>query len=209
MTGTEILLLIGVLGVCGSFLQACLAAIHYATWPFAWAFRQRTQRYLVVRRDGTVVGTRPPGLDHVNTLADVAEPPPVPNGGVAAADARLKSLQPQAVAWVHTAPPLDPAVPEVIGPDLTIRYQAVQGPGQSGGMAGHRDDFDATPVLSTCQCRHCIEKREGWFALAQRFVVCPDCGNKRCPKSDLHTFDCTGSNEPNQKPTIKGEGAAV
>lgn len=32
-----------------------------------------------------------------------------------------------------------------------------------------------------------------------RFVVCPDCGNKRCPKANDHRHDCTGSNEPGQK----------
>ena len=31
-----------------------------------------------------------------------------------------------------------------------------------------------------------------------RFVVCPDCGNKRCPKAHNHTNACTGSNEPGQ-----------
>ena len=31
-----------------------------------------------------------------------------------------------------------------------------------------------------------------------RFVVCPDCGNKRCPKAHNHTLACTNSNEPGQ-----------
>jgi hypothetical protein len=31
-----------------------------------------------------------------------------------------------------------------------------------------------------------------------RFVVCPDCGNKRCPKSNDHRNACTGSNEVGQ-----------
>lgn len=31
-----------------------------------------------------------------------------------------------------------------------------------------------------------------------RFVVCPDCGNKRCPKANNHRNSCTGSNEPGQ-----------
>jgi len=31
-----------------------------------------------------------------------------------------------------------------------------------------------------------------------RFVVCPDCGNKRCPKAHNHTNACTDSNEPGQ-----------
>lgn len=32
-----------------------------------------------------------------------------------------------------------------------------------------------------------------------RFVVCPDCGNKRCPKATDHReWQCSGSNEPGQ-----------
>lgn len=31
-----------------------------------------------------------------------------------------------------------------------------------------------------------------------RFVVCPDCGNKRCPKAHNHSLACTNSNEPGQ-----------
>ena len=32
-----------------------------------------------------------------------------------------------------------------------------------------------------------------------RFVVCPDCGNKRCPRANDHRNACTGSNEPGQE----------
>lgn len=32
-----------------------------------------------------------------------------------------------------------------------------------------------------------------------RFVVCPDCGNKRCPRANDHRNSCTGSNEPGQE----------
>ena len=31
-----------------------------------------------------------------------------------------------------------------------------------------------------------------------RFVVCPECGNKRCPHANDHNNACTGSNEPGQ-----------
>ena len=29
-------------------------------------------------------------------------------------------------------------------------------------------------------------------------IVCPECGNKRCPHATDHSFACTGSNEPGQ-----------
>ena len=31
-----------------------------------------------------------------------------------------------------------------------------------------------------------------------RFVVCPDCGNKRCPRANDHRNTCSVSNEPGQ-----------
>lgn len=31
------------------------------------------------------------------------------------------------------------------------------------------------------------------------FRVCPDCGNKRCPKAKHHDHACSNSNEPGQK----------
>lgn len=30
------------------------------------------------------------------------------------------------------------------------------------------------------------------------FIVCRDCGNKRCPKANWHGYGCTRSNEPGQ-----------
>jgi hypothetical protein len=29
--------------------------------------------------------------------------------------------------------------------------------------------------------------------------LCPECGNKRCPKATYRSLACTGSNEPGQK----------
>lgn len=31
-----------------------------------------------------------------------------------------------------------------------------------------------------------------------RMILCPSCGNKRCPHATHHIHDCTGSNEPGQ-----------
>jgi ribosomal protein L37AE/L43A len=30
-------------------------------------------------------------------------------------------------------------------------------------------------------------------------IICPVCGNKRCPKASNHILECTHSNEPGQK----------
>ncbi|WP_233165492.1 hypothetical protein [Enterobacter roggenkampii] len=46
-----------------------------------------------------------------------------------------------------------------------------------------------------CWCRTCRP-----ITLADmRFVVCPVCGNKRCPHANDHRNACTGSNEPGQE----------
>lgn len=50
------------------------------------------------------------------------------------------------------------------------------------------------PGTKKCWCATC------WpiTTLDFRFIVCPDCGNKRCPKATNHVNACTGSNEPGQ-----------
>ena len=32
-----------------------------------------------------------------------------------------------------------------------------------------------------------------------RMFLCPECGNKRCPRATDHRESCTGSNEPDQQ----------
>ncbi|MFH5131952.1 hypothetical protein [Enterobacter cloacae complex sp. 2024EL-00227] len=50
-------------------------------------------------------------------------------------------------------------------------------------------------VIPDCSCRTC---RHVTFT-DSRFVVCPECGNKRCPHANDHRNACTGSNEPGQE----------
>ncbi|ENU3990419.1 hypothetical protein ACFH0L_004672 [Enterobacter kobei] len=45
-----------------------------------------------------------------------------------------------------------------------------------------------------CWCRTCRPVTIS----DMRFVVCPECGNKRCPHANDHRNACTGSNEPGQ-----------
>ncbi|HGH7464344.1 TPA: hypothetical protein ACG71I_000725 [Klebsiella pneumoniae] len=52
-----------------------------------------------------------------------------------------------------------------------------------------------SPVIPDCWCRTC--RPVVWNDM--RFVVCPDCGNKRCPRANDHRNSCTGSNEPGQE----------
>ncbi|WP_413773464.1 hypothetical protein [Klebsiella sp. K-Nf6] len=60
--------------------------------------------------------------------------------------------------------------------------------------------------IPDCWCRACRPVAIN----DMRFVVCPDCGNKRCPRANDHRNACTGSNEPGQEgsayPDIQQEG---
>lgn len=53
----------------------------------------------------------------------------------------------------------------------------------------------SSPENPGCWCRTCrpVDIND------MRFVVCPDCGNKRCPRANDHRNACTDSNEPGQE----------
>lgn len=50
-------------------------------------------------------------------------------------------------------------------------------------------------IIPDCWCRTCRPV----VLNDMRFVVCPDCGNKRCPRANDHRNACTGSNVPGQE----------
>lgn len=51
-----------------------------------------------------------------------------------------------------------------------------------------------------CGCQACVNtlnlRRNRWM------ILCPTCGNKRCPHAANHVFVCTGSNELGQVGTV-------
>jgi hypothetical protein len=58
-----------------------------------------------------------------------------------------------------------------------------------------------------CECHRCLEERneqvvagEGFSfpVSATRMILCPLCGNKRCPHANDHRHPCTHSNAPGQ-----------
>lgn len=53
-----------------------------------------------------------------------------------------------------------------------------------------------------CRCRSCLRERDeqinGLPAEMCLLIVCPQCGNKRCPHANDHRNPCTGSNEVGQ-----------
>jgi hypothetical protein len=55
-------------------------------------------------------------------------------------------------------------------------------------------------IYAKCQCLICIKKRDKELGniCQSAMQLCPECGNKRCPKAHDHNLLCTGSNEPGQ-----------
>ncbi|WP_144409755.1 hypothetical protein [Cupriavidus basilensis] len=78
-------------------------------------------------------------------------------------------------------------------------------------------DLSVMPLLAThspspvqsqaraCGCHKCIRDKDdasGIPLALTRMVLCPTCGNKRCPRASDHDRACTGSNEPGQEGSI-------
>jgi hypothetical protein len=65
----------------------------------------------------------------------------------------------------------------------------------------------AWPVREDCgNCHMClVGKFDPGSDIPIRFtrmILCPTCGNKRCPKATDHEMTCTGSNEPGQEGSV-------
>ncbi|MCQ7329062.1 hypothetical protein NP116_14960 [Salmonella enterica] len=89
---------------------------------------------------------------------------------------------------------------DVPGKLRTAMLQAGNHTEQHLDMVDHSGDANKmvtgnSPVITDCSCRTC---RPVTFT-DSRFVVCPECGNKRCPHANDHRNACTGSNEPGQE----------
>lgn len=58
------------------------------------------------------------------------------------------------------------------------------------------------PTEYTCYCYNCnrdrLDESTRLPYVMTRMIVCPECGNKRCPHSTDHTLPCTNSNDPGQ-----------
>lgn len=46
------------------------------------------------------------------------------------------------------------------------------------------------------------EKMKRFFRRNSFMRLCPECGNKRCPKASDHELACTNSNEPGQPGSV-------
>ena len=105
---------------------------------------------------------------------------------------------------VYTAPPAtepmkDHQIRELVNDllDIAVEYHGTQQLRERIARTVRSAMLQAgnSPVTPDCSCRTC---RPVTFT-DSRFVVCPECGNKRCPRASDHRNACTGSNEPGQE----------
>lgn len=103
---------------------------------------------------------------------------------------------------LYTAPPAPVSVPAAMemDDDFDSAFEHGKAVGWNAYRAAMLQSFGNSeqlnsPVIPDCWCRTCrpITLRD------MRFVVCPECGNKRCPHANDHRNACTGSNEPGQE----------
>lgn len=88
--------------------------------------------------------------------------------------------------------------------DLTIltprEWQAVHGLKIDALRAALAEQpAEQEPVDKYC-CHLCFNKSGQRFL--DRMILCPECGNKRCPKATHHELSCSNSNEPGQQGSI-------
>jgi Zn finger protein HypA/HybF involved in hydrogenase expression len=50
-----------------------------------------------------------------------------------------------------------------------------------------------------CTCHKCLSDRDEMRVM---MIVCPTCGNKRCPKASDHRLECTNSNAAGQAGSV-------
>jgi DNA-directed RNA polymerase subunit RPC12/RpoP len=59
--------------------------------------------------------------------------------------------------------------------------------------------------MSCNNCHRCLDGARTEYGIpitATKMIVCPECGNKRCPKATDHEFKCTNNNEPGQPGSV-------
>lgn len=61
-------------------------------------------------------------------------------------------------------------------------------------------------MTDPCWCHECNKgvTVHGLPYAMTRMIVCPYCGNKRCPHATNHEHPCTNSNDPGQTGSIYG-----
>lgn len=89
--------------------------------------------------------------------------------------------------------------------ELALKVTAEHGDGTQVAMEGRHLVFRTAGTV--CGCASCDDADRAKLVeltgdrsvgLCRVMIVCPDCGNKRCPRANHHDNPCTQSNEPGQ-----------
>lgn len=68
-------------------------------------------------------------------------------------------------------------------------------------IASLRAEVERLTAERDCPCRDCRMARldPSVYPARREMILCPTCGNKRCPHATNHNHACTGSNDPGQE----------
>lgn len=89
--------------------------------------------------------------------------------------------------------------------ELALRMTAEHGESTQVAMEGRHLVFRTAGAV--CGCASCDDEDRARIVeltgdqsvnLCRVMIVCPDCGNKRCPRANHHDNPCTQSNAPGQ-----------
>ena len=83
--------------------------------------------------------------------------------------------------------------------ELRALADALETTGRPGGICQQAANYlRAQADAEQCWCHKCNEGRlvNGIPFAATQMIVCPICGNKRCPHASDHALACTASNDP-------------
>lgn len=102
---------------------------------------------------------------------------------------------------------IDKPIPVTEFADLTKTLEAEHGPGLFI-RSGRWTRFEIRTPGRVCGCCVTCEDRDAAAVcdltgdplrtLSRFMIVCPDCGNKRCPRANQHDLGCSGSNDVGQ-----------
>lgn len=138
---------------------------------------------------------------HIESLQDVVSALGKERDELAAWKSSVEQAEP--VAWAHSDGRVIPA--------STMSAAQRDGGAMRSSVRGYTIKLIAHPAPAAapeqaepCRCRRCLTERGDLLTLASTMILCPTCGNKRCPHATDHRHACTGSNEPGQPGSCYG-----
>lgn len=108
---------------------------------------------------------------------------------------------------------IDKPIPVTDLTKITKGLEAIYGKGLTIGQ-GRWARFEVRTPGPVCWCHTCEDRDAATVdsltgdpmrTISRFMILCPDCGNKRCPKANHHDYDCTGSNETGQEGSAYAE----